>query len=105
MIALGYEVVGAMNGKEAIRIYKDAMNSDDIFAIVILDLTIPGGMGGKETIVKLKEFNSLVKAIVSSGYSNDAVMANYEAFGFCGRISKPLRLITLSVELKRVAEL
>lgn len=105
MSALGYEVCGAMDGKEGIRVYLDAMNSDDAFSMVILDLTIPGGMGGRETIVKLKQLNPLVKAIVSSGYSNDEVMANYENYGFCGRISKPIRLVTLSEELKRVAEL
>jgi signal transduction histidine kinase/CheY-like chemotaxis protein len=105
MVALGYEVAGAMDGEEGIRLYLDAMNSDDAFVMVVLDLTIPGGMGGREIIVKLKEFDPLVKAIVTSGYSNDEVMANYEEFGFCGRISKPVRLVTLSDELKRVAEL
>ncbi|MFT6437666.1 MAG: signal transduction histidine kinase/ActR/RegA family two-component response regulator [Candidatus Azotimanducaceae bacterium] len=105
MKALGYEVSGTMDGEEGLRVYLEAMNSDDAFSMVILDLTIPGGMGGRETIVKLKELNPLVKAIVSSGYSNDEVMANYEAYGFCGRISKPIRLVTLSAELKRVTEL
>lgn len=105
MTALGYEVVGAMDGEEGLRVYLDAIKSGKAFEIVILDLTIPGGVGGRETIVKLKEVNPQVKAIVSSGYSNDEVMANYEAFGFRGRISKPVRLVTLSVELKRVAEL
>jgi two-component system cell cycle sensor histidine kinase/response regulator CckA len=105
MKALGYEVSGTMDGEEGLRVYLEAMNSDDAFSMVILDLTIPGGMGGRETIVKLKELNPLVKAIVSSGYSNDEVMANYEAYGFCGRISKPIRLVTLSEELKRVTEL
>jgi signal transduction histidine kinase/CheY-like chemotaxis protein len=105
MKALGYEVSGTMDGKEGLRVYLEAMNSDDAFSMVILDLTLPGGMVGSETIVKLKELNPLVKAIVSSGYSNDEVMANYEAYGFCGRISKPIRLVTLSEELKRVTEL
>jgi signal transduction histidine kinase/CheY-like chemotaxis protein len=105
MTALGYNVVGVMDGEEGMRVYHDAMNSDEGFAMVILDLTIPGGMGGKETIVKLKELNPSVKVIVSSGYSNDEVMANYDKFGFCGRISKPVRLVALSVELERVTEL
>ena len=69
-----------------------------------MDLTIPGGMGGKEAIQKLKEIDPNVKAIVSSGYSNDPVLANYEDYGFKGRVAKPFNLVDLSIVLNSVME-
>ncbi len=78
----GYEVEYAKDGEEAIELYEKSMETSKQFDVVILDLTIRGGMGGKETIKKLLEINSDVKAIVSSGYSNNPVMANYKEYGF-----------------------
>lgn len=82
----GYEVVSASDGEEAITLFQEDENG---FTFVIMDLTIPGGMGGKETMEKLLQIDSDVTAIVSSGYSNDPVMADYRSYGFKARISKP----------------
>jgi PAS domain S-box-containing protein len=99
---VGYEVITAVDGAEAISLYKEAMESGNPFGAVIMDLTIPGGMGGKETIQKLIEMDSEAKVIVSSGYSNHAVMADFEKYGFKGVIAKPYKTRELSEILRRV---
>lgn len=93
---LGYEVDFARDGSEAIELYKKSKNSGRPFDVVIIDLTIPGGMGGRETMQKLLEIDPHVKAIVSSGYSDDAVMSNYTNYNFKGVIAKPYRIEELS---------
>ncbi|MBI2471893.1 MAG: response regulator [Planctomycetes bacterium] len=93
---LGYEVDFARNGDEAIGLYKKSKDSGYPFDAVIIDLTIPGGMGGKETIQKLLEIDPDVKAIVSSGYSDDAIMSDYRKYSFSGVIAKPYRIEELS---------
>jgi DNA-binding NarL/FixJ family response regulator len=70
------------------------------FDLVILDLTVPGGMGGKETIKKLLEVDPGVRAIVSSGYSKDMTLAEYRKFGFSGVIAKPYRVSEFSKAVK-----
>ncbi len=102
LIKLGYEVECARDGDEAIRLYKIAKESGESFDAVILDLTIAGGMGGKETIRKLHEIDTEVKAIVSSGYSSDPIMSNYQIYGFCGVVAKPYKLSELSKVLFKV---
>jgi CheY-like chemotaxis protein len=67
-----------------------------------MDLTIPGGMGGKEAIAKLREIDAHVKAIVSSGYSNDPVMANFKEYGFVDVVTKPYKMKDMSEILGRV---
>ena len=89
---LGYEVEFAKEGNEAIKIYRKAKESGNPFDLVILDLTIPGGMGGEETIQKLIKFDPNVKAIVSSGYSDNPIMSQYQDHGFSGVVSKPYRI-------------
>ncbi len=84
----GYSVECAKDGEEAIELYKKAMEASQPFDAVILDLTVRGGMGGKEAIRKLLEIDPNVKAIVASGYSNDPVLANFEAYGFSGVFAK-----------------
>jgi PAS domain S-box-containing protein len=96
--AKGYEVEFASDGAEALRLYKAAMASSGPFDAVIMDLTVPGGMGGREAIQKLREADPEVKAIVSSGYSQDPIMANYREYGFCEVIAKPFN----SNELGRI---
>ena len=99
---IGYEVVGSAEGNETFEKYRTARISGEPFDAVILDLTIPGGMGGKETILKLREFDPGVKAIVSSGYSSDSIMANYLQYGFSGVLTKPYQTKDLSSVLQKV---
>lgn len=99
---IGYKVVTAIDGAEAIEMYKEAMASGNPFDAIIMDLTIPGGMGGKEAIQKLMEIDPEVKAIVSSGYSGDPILANFSKHGFRGFIPKPYKMQELSEVLHRV---
>lgn len=101
---LGYEFESVNDGKEAIHVYKEAKKSGNKFDMVIMDLTIPGGMGGKETIKKLLELDPNVKTIVASGYSNDPVMSEYKKYGFYGFVSKPFTIAELGQILHRVSK-
>jgi len=94
---LGHTVVVAGEGREAITIYQESLDNKPEFDLVILDLTIPGGMGGLETLKKLKELNPDVQVIVSSGYSTDPIMANYAEYGFSGTIPKPFTIAGVKV--------
>ncbi len=100
----GYTVDTAANGKEVVEKYISAEKCGTPFDAVILDLTIPGGMGGKEAMKELLAHDPEVKAIVSSGYSTDSVMANYNEYGFKGRLVKPFQAAELKVELSRLLE-
>ncbi len=102
---LGYEVSITHNGKDALERYEQALLAGNRFDLVILDLTIPGGMGGCETVSKLQELDPKVKAIVSSGYSNDPVLSDYQSFGFVDVLSKPYRIESMSaVVSKQISE-
>jgi CheY-like chemotaxis protein len=96
LMELGYEVGSAADGAETIALYRDAAQSGQPFDAVIMDLTIPGGMGGKEAIQQLLQIDPKVTAIVSSGYSNDPIMSEYEKYGFRGVATKPYRIEKLS---------
>jgi len=99
---LGYEAEFVKDGTEAIELYKKAKESAQPFDAIIMDLTIPGGMGGKETIQKLIKIDPETKAIVCSGYSNDPIMADYRKYGFRGIIAKPYNLKELGEILHNV---
>jgi DNA-binding NtrC family response regulator len=99
---LGYEADFAEAGQSAVRKYQAAIDASEPYDAVILDLTIKGGMGGQETIKMLKEIDPTVKAIVSSGYSDNPVIANYEKYGFCEVVAKPYEMVEFSQKLYRV---
>lgn len=101
---LGYEVEFASSGEEAVEVYREAFQSGDGFNAVIMDLTVPGGMGGKEAIDELLKIDPDVKAIVSSGYFNDPVMANFKEYGFSGVVPKPYNTEELEDVLRKVLE-
>jgi len=96
LMRLGYDVVEATSGEEAIGKYRRTINSGGKFVVVLLDLTIPGGQGGHQIFKELKSIDSDVKAIVMSGYSTDPIMSDYRSYGFCGMIPKPFGLKELS---------
>lgn len=88
----GYTVECVQDGQAAVERYRLAMTKGEPFSGVILDLTVPGGMGGRETLQALIELDANVKAIVSSGYSNDPIMATFAQYGFCARLAKPFQM-------------
>jgi CheY-like chemotaxis protein len=101
---MGHEVLLVKNGMEAVQIYKDAIDNDTPIELIIMDLTIPGGMGGKEAVQKILAIDSEAKVIVSSGYSNDPVMANFRDYGFCSAIAKPYRLSELTKVISQLLD-
>lgn len=102
--SLGYEVMTAHDGAEAIDLYTRAMKTATPFDVVIMDLTIVGGMGGKEAVQRLIEIDPSVRAIVSSGYSNDPVMSHFRDYGFRECIVKPYRSADLAALLRRMLD-
>jgi PAS domain S-box-containing protein len=89
---LGHDVVLAVDGEQAVRQYSDLHHTDKSIDIVIMDLTIPGGMGGREAVQKILEIDPQARVIVASGYSTDPIMANHQQYGFCASIPKPFNL-------------
>lgn len=97
---LRHEVECAEHGEEALMKYVEARQQGAPFDIVLLDLTIRGGMGGADTIKKLLEIDPQVKAVVSSGYADDIVIADYRSYGFCATLGKPYTMKALSNTLE-----
>jgi PAS domain S-box-containing protein len=107
LVALKYEVSSARDGSEAVRLYRESKRAGKPFDLVIMDLTIPGGMGGREAIGKLLEIDPMVKAVVSSGYADSPILSEYKKYGFSGVALKPYRIAELSrilKELQRMTE-
>ncbi|MCX6652265.1 MAG: PAS domain S-box protein [Methanomassiliicoccales archaeon] len=102
LTALGYQVETAEDGQKAIELYKRAKKRGEPFDVIIMDLTIPGGMGGQEAMQKIRALDPKVKSIVSSGYCNDPIMSKPEDFGFMGVVSKPYTVRELQAEVHRV---
>jgi len=101
---LGYQAEVAVDGSETIDLYKKSLEMNQPYDAVIMDLTIPGGMGGAETIGKLLIIDPKVKAIVSTGYSNDPIMSDFQQYGFRGFIMKPYLLMELKKTLAQVLD-
>ncbi len=99
---IGYEVVSAKDGDEAVELYKKADEAGIPIDLIIMDLTIPGGVGGKDAVKKIHEINPAAKAIVTSGYSNDPVMADFSKYGFCGAMVKPFQIRELEECVNKV---
>ncbi len=99
---LGLKTESATDGNEAIKKYKKAMEDGDPFDAVIMDLTVPGGMGGREALKRLLEIDPNAKVIVSSGYSKDDTVTNYKRYGFCASLPKPYKLEMLNSVLLSV---
>lgn len=98
---MGFEVDFAFNGTELLRKVRHSAETGNTFSMIIMDLSIPGGMGGKETIQQLREINRSVVAIVSSGYSDDPIMENPANYGFTDKLEKPFRKADLEKLVKK----
>ena len=103
LMRLGYHSEVSQEGSEAINIYQQAMNSGQSFSAVILDLHVKEGLGGIETIKALKVMDPQVKAIVSSGFTNDPVMTNFKEYGFQGVLPKPYKMKDIEDALFKIS--
>ncbi len=99
--SLGYEVTLTPSGELAVQAYAAALEQGRPFGVVIMDLTVPGGMGGVEALRCIRERDPDVRGIVSSGFSDDPVLAHPQEYGFCDRVAKPFRLADLSQVVER----
>jgi CheY-like chemotaxis protein/anti-sigma regulatory factor (Ser/Thr protein kinase) len=101
---LGYKVCSAATALEGVELYRQKLQAGERFDCVILDLTLPGGMGGRDALKLLLEIDPSVNAIVSSGYAMDATMSHYQDFGFRGVITKPYEAAELGRTVREVIE-
>ena len=101
LTTLGHEVQLAEGGEEAIKLYEEARDADEKFDLVILDKTVPGGMGGEDAAKEILACDPEVRVVISSGYSNSPLMASYQDYGFCGAIVKPYMLQRLSLVIEK----
>ncbi len=99
---MGYEVCTASEGNEAVSLYEKCRNGGRPFDAVIMDLTVPGGMGGAEAIGILRRLDPEIRAIVSSGYANGPIMGDYKNYGFSGVLRKPYSAENMNEVLYRV---
>ena len=101
---IGFMVEATPDGAAAVEAYRRAMADGRRFDLVIMDLTVPGGMGGLECMRELQRIDPEVRAIVSSGYSSDQVMSDHRAYGFAGMIPKPYRITDFAKVIRQVLE-
>ncbi|ADH87228.1 PAS domain S-box protein [Desulfurivibrio alkaliphilus] len=92
---LGHQVSTVTDGKQALEAYRAARDANNPFDLVIMDLTIPGGMGGQEAVQKLHALDPKARVVVASGYADNPVLADYQAHGFAARLNKPIMLADL----------
>ncbi|MCK5268071.1 MAG: response regulator, partial [Spirochaetes bacterium] len=100
--SIGYEINCVSNGNAAIELYKNALKQKNPYILVIIDLSIPGGMGGEETIKWIRKMDSNAKAIVFSAYSNSPIISDYKKFGFNGIITKPFKIEDFSDVITKI---
>ena len=101
---LGFTPVAVADGTTAVAVYTEALKNGDPFKLVIMDLTVPGGMGGREAMDELLKIDPRIRAIVSSGYSSDPILSNYRSNGFRGMVPKPYKLTDLARTIRAVLE-
>lgn len=92
---LGYEAVYVDDGIKAVDIYRDHLQREKAFSAVVMDLTVPGGMGGKDAVIEILALDPSAKVIVSSGHSGDPIMTNFKEYGFIGSIGKPFDMAAI----------
>lgn len=100
----GYRTTTVKDGHEAIKAFRLAKETGEPFDIVIMNYAIPGSMGGEETITYLRAIDPDVKAIVSSGYTNDPVLTDYPEYGFQGAVVKPYHFDELNEAISKIIE-
>jgi len=98
---MGYQVESAYEGDQALQAYQAAMESEHPFDLVIMDLTVPGGMGGQQAVEKLHEIDPNARVIVSSGYANNPIMTRFSEYGFIGAVKKPVDIRELAEVVKK----
>ena len=101
---LGYEVDSVADGREALQAYRTSLETGSLYDIVVMDLTVPGGMGGREAVAELQKVDPKARVVVSSGYANDPVVAQYADYGFCGRIPKPVSIKELADAMQKAMQ-
>ena len=94
--SMGFTTSITRDGRQAVEMFKTLTDRDLPVRAIILDLTVPGAMGGKETVREIRKINAAVPVFVASGYSEDAAIANPEAFGFTAALEKPFSILDLS---------
>lgn len=99
---LGYEGQHVKDGEAAVEEYTRCFQANEPYDVVIMDLTIPGGMGGKEAVTRVLEVDPQAKVLVSSGYSTDPIMTQYGDYGFTGVINKPFDLASIKGTLDAI---
>lgn len=101
---IGFHVDYAINGTQVLEKFKDAKDDGREYEVMLLDLVIPNGMGGKETVKKLKQIDDSIKTIAMTGYSNDPILAHPDKFGFTGALQKPFNLAELKEMIKEATK-